>query len=424
MAQSICHGGYANGALVTGTIMTLRRTHNPNKANTAQAVAKHARFAFADDVTILIGDVREVLPEIPDSTVQCVVTSPPYFGLRDYGTATWQGGDAECDHKGPSKPTQNGFNERYFGKESGKDNQGDLRTFYRDACARCGAVRIDKQIGMEATVSEYVSTLVSIFREVRRVLRDDGTLWLNLGDSYGTGGSGQNFYDPHHVRPGGGRVDTIGAMGHRKSSAVRGMHKQLLGMPWRVALALQEDGWYLRYDVIWSKPNPMPESVRDRPTRSHEYIFMLTKNAHYYWDGDAAKEKQSDNGSKRAQYRRIGHNKDIYGDGVTNLRNPKTDEKSRLRELESGTRNMRGVWTMASFPYTDAHFATFPPELPRRCIEVSTAPGDAVLDPFGGSGTTLEAAVALGRKGIAIDLDPDCERMMQERLDALRNRRK
>ena len=321
-------------------------------------------------VTILIGDVIEQLQTLSDESVHCCVTSPPYWGLRDYGTAKWEGGNPECDHK-----------REHFGKNPSDKQlsnsgsaEGHSRLVYKDVCGKCGAVRIDNQIGLEKTPEEYVAKIVEVFREVKRVLRDDGTLWLNLGDSYC--GSGVN---DGTVNPGISKakercdVSTVS----RPNTKISGLKpKDLVGIPWRVAFALQADGWYLRSDIIWSKPNPMPESVTDRPTKAHEYVFLLTKKAKYYYDADAVREESldtagvssiADDGSKR--YRKS------WKDNKN--RDPETDLASWACKYGStthaGGRNRRTVWEIATQPTPDAHFATFPEALVEPCIKAGTS---------------------------------------------------
>lgn len=263
---------------------------------------------------IFIGDNRKRLQEIPDDSVQCVVTSPPYWGLRDYGQ--------------------------------------------------------DDQIGAESTPAEFVEQLCLVFDEVWRVLANDGTLWLNLGDSY--------------------------------------YNKSLAGIPWRVAFALQERGWYLRQDIIWAKPNPMPESVTDRCTKSHEYIFLLTKKAQYFFDHEAIKEPATtDIGNAEI---RFGGNK--YGDSS----DPKHATKSGNVYEPAGTRNKRDVWTVSTKPYREAHFATYPPELITPCILAGSKLGDLILDPFSGSGTTGAVALQLGRNYVGYELNPEYAALSEKRI--------
>ena len=290
---------------------------------------------------LIKGDVREVLKGLDPESVQCVVTSPPYWGLRDYG--------------------------------------------------------VDDQLGLEPTPEEYVENMVSVFQEVKRVLRKDGTVWLNLGDSYFGGGRGKDGkYEVAYKSVEDSKPDW---------SKVSGLKpKDLVGIPWRVALALQADGWWLRSDIIWNKPNPMPEAVKDRPTKSHEYIFLLTKSAKYYYDHEAIKEKgEYPAGTKAAK----GSTK-RYSTDLVNSRPPEY-------KVYDGTRNKRSVWKITTKPYKEAHFATFPEELPETCIKAGTKRGDVVLDIFAGSGTTLRVASKLGRKGIGIELNPEYIKILKKR---------
>lgn len=266
------------------------------------------------------GDSLSVLKNLPSESVQCCVTSPPYFGLRDYG--------------------------------------------------------VDGQIGLEPTPDEYIAKMVEVFREVRRVLRDDGTLWLNIGDSYDK-------------------------------------EKQLVGIPWRLAFALQSDGWYLRQDIIWHKPNPMPESVKDRCTKAHEYIFLLSKSQRYQFDSDAIKEKGTgkDPGNKSHK-----HVKKAFGQ-VANGNNRERTKLGLAKIRACETRNRRSVWSIASRPYRGAHFAVFPPQLVERCILSGCPTGGIVLDPFFGSGTTGMMARRLRRKWIGIDINADYCGMALDRID-------
>jgi DNA modification methylase len=295
---------------------------------------------------ILQGDCRDLLKTLPDASVHCVVTSPPYFGLRDYG--------------------------------------------------------VDGQIGLEASPEAFVAEMVAVFREVRRVLRDDGTLWLNLGDSYNSGasgglggstlGGGQNNQRVSN-RSGRGLVDAL-------------KPKDLIGAPWRVAFALQADGWYLRQDIIWHKPNPMPESVTDRCTKSHEYVFLMSKSARYFYDAAAiAEEGVIPAGTKAAK----GSVERFNTLGV-NSRPPEY-------KIYDGMRNARSVWTIATQPFREAHFATFPPDLAERCIKAGCPVGGTVLDPFGGAGTTGLVADRLQRSAILIELNPVYASMAKKRLE-------
>ncbi len=352
-------------------------------------------------LTILQGDAIEQLRTLTDESVQCCVTSPPYWGLRDYGTAAWEGGDATCDH---SEPPRGGRNPETAGKQL--TNSGTLAYQYARDCGKCGATRIDSQLGLEKTPEEYVAKMVEVFREVRRVLRKDGTLWLNLGDSYNA------------AREGGHAGGTNGVSKPENAPQRSGVNapglkpKDLCGIPWRVAFALQADGWWLRSDIIWAKPNPMPESVTDRPTKSHEYLFLLTKSANYFYDAEAIKEQNAPATIERAKYGWCTPDtKAAQYQGMNGLNR---DEPYPLSE---NGRNKRSVWTVATAPYPEAHFATYPPDLIKPCIMAGTRVGDTVLDTFAGSGTTGMVAIELGRKAVLIELNPMYVELIRQRCD-------
>jgi len=296
---------------------------------------------------IIQGDVLDCLKNIPDQSVQCVVTSPPYWGLRDYN--------------------------------------------------------VSGQLGLESSPDEFVDNLVKVFREIKRVLKDDGTLWLNLGDSYYRSGSDQptqrGLLNTEDINQRYGFDKK-----HKKSHDVL-KSKDLIGIPWKVAFALQADGWYLRQDIIWHKPNPMPESVKDRCTKSHEYIFLLSKSAKYFYDADGISEKTltKDNTNR---------NRDI-----TKLNNtPGRTKMNGLKTNNYETKNKRSVWKINTKPYKDAHFATFPPELPELCIKAGSKENDIILDPFFGSGTTGWVAQRLGRKWLGIELNPEYIKIAEKRF--------
>ncbi|QUW18869.1 site-specific DNA-methyltransferase [Agrococcus sp. Marseille-Q4369] len=305
-----------------------------------------------DRLTLLLGDAREQICTLPDRSVQTVVTSPPYFGLRDYG-------------------------------EPG-------------------------QYGNEPTVAAYVERLVQLFREIRRVLADDGTVWLNLGDSYASKARGSDagwersrLTNPARVQK--AQAAALADAGGRHRGKADGIgEKNLLGIPWRVAFALQDDGWVLRSDIIWAKPNPMPESVTDRPTRSHEYLFLLAKRPRYYYDAEAIAEPIAPTSRARLeQAKPVVFGGDERGDGGR-------DDRFRTRgggTYKGGeTANKRTVWTVPTVPFDAAHFATFPPALVRPCVLASSRPGHVVLDPFSGSGTTGQVALEEGRRYVGVDL--------------------
>jgi DNA modification methylase len=306
-------------------------------------------------LTLYVGDCRDVLPTLPAASVQCVVTSPPYWGLRDYGTATWDGGDPACDHKAGSD----------YGEKS-DTNRGAIRGGpFKERCGKCGARRIDQQLGLEATPEEYVARMVAVFREVRRVLRDDGTLWLNMGDSYASGEVGRHDNGSPACDDWDRRKDFGGRQQTRLTTGLK--PKDLVGIPWRLAFALQANGWFLRSDIVWSKPNPMPESVTDRPTKAHEYVFLLSKAARYYYDADAVREP--------AEYgfrpTKGGNIYDRVGNGTSAP--VKTPGVLTYGGDPSTGRNLRSVWTIPSAPFPDAHFATFPPALASRCIQAGSS---------------------------------------------------
>ena len=310
---------------------------------------------MAETGRILIGDVREQLRTLPDASVHCVVTSPPYWGLRDYG--------------------------------------------------------IGGQLGLEATPEEHVAAMVEVFREVKRVLRDDGTAWVNYGDSHWKGGGwkpdrGRTFLHGEKAGP------RYGGLMQRKGAAAPGLRpKDLVGMPWRVAFGLQADGWYLRSDIIWHKPNPMPESCTDRPPKSHEPIFLLAKSRLYFYDAEAVREGVKTKSVQRCRAgfqgsdpaRDAHHN---YGEGF-----------QRGEGYELTGRNLRDVWPVATFPYPGAHFATFPPDLIRPCSRAGCPAGGTVLDPFFGIGTTGLVCDQEGRDWLGIELNPEYAEIARRRLN-------
>lgn len=301
---------------------------------------------------IINGNSLDELKKIKSNSVDCCVTSPPYWGLRDYGH--------------------------------------------------------DGQIGLEVSPQQYVDKLVDVFREVKRVLKDDGTLWLNLGDSYSGSGKG----------PAGnlGKKNNERHLEHKHSAVIpKGLKpKDLVGIPWRVAFALQEDGWYLRQDIIWAKPNPMPESVKDRCTKSHEYIFLLSKNKTYYFDSDAISEPVKEISKKRAKGGWRPTKLNISKDGVHN----EEFDVMGTRWVKD-KRNKRSVWTVTTQSFKDAHFATYPPELIRPCILAGSRVGGIVLDPFFGSGTTGQVALEESREFIGIEINPEYIKIAEKRLYGL-----
>ncbi|MBH1671607.1 site-specific DNA-methyltransferase [Stenotrophomonas maltophilia] len=330
---------------------------------------------------IHIGDCLEVMRGMAAGSVQTCVTSPPYYGLRDYGAAG--------------------------------------------------------QIGLEDTPAEYVARLVAVFREVRRLLRDDGTLWLNLGDSYagswGAQSRGNTASEASSRLEGSSMLEArrigayqLGASGTGSAKRTPGLKpKDLIGIPWRVAFALQEDGWFLRQDIVWSKPNPMPESVTDRCTKAHEYLFLLSKSQRYYFDAGAIREQAAhDPSAVRNRWDRLDY--DVPG---------QTRQKRRSRAAvpprhaacgstqdgldaagRDGARNKRSVWTVATRPFRDAHFATFPEQLIEPCILAGAPAGGLVLDPFMGAGTTAVVAERLGRQWLGCELNPEYAEIAEARI--------
>ncbi|MHB2060265.1 DNA-methyltransferase [Pseudomonas monsensis] len=339
---------------------------------------------------ILVGDCIDVMRTLPDKSVHTCVTSPPYFGLRDYG--------------------------------------------------------VDGQIGLEQTPAEFIARLVAVFREVRRVLRDDGTAWVNMGDSYAGSWGAQGKRETPAV------ISRNSISNHPKRAAGTGRltegykGKDLMGMPWRLAFALQDDGWYLRQDIIWNKPNPMPESVRDRCTKSHEYVFLLSKSKKYYFDQAAILEPCSPNTHARLSQdvqAQIGSDRANGGaksngnmkatarktNGVGWGHGSDADERQRGRVKDNDSmnsalaimpteRNKRSVWTVATHSFKGAHFATFPPDLIRPCVLAGAPRGGVVLDPFGGAGTTSLVSMQEGRRSIICELNPEYAAMARRRIDA------
>lgn len=304
--------------------------------------------------------------------MRCNVPAVTYFGLRDYGTAQWEGGQPDCQHiqMEVGMSDKNTLGPTGYLPPSNAANVG-RKLQYRSVCGKCGATRVDAQIGLEQTPAEYVDTLVQVFREIRRVLRKDGTVWLNLGDSYAGSGSATGGDFKQTNTGSGGRWAGGPASTQKRHHPPSGLKpKDLIGIPWRVAFALQADGWWLRSEIIWAKPNCMPESVTDRPTRSHEYIFLLTKAERYYYDADAIRENWTDerngaSGAKSLPYSVGAGRHDTLG----------APGKPGLGVTPSVPgRNKRTVWTVATQPLSEAHFATFPERLIEPCVLAGTSP--------------------------------------------------
>jgi DNA modification methylase len=329
------------------------------------------------DVTLYHGDVLDVLCELPAESVDCCVTSPPYWGLRDYDDPA--------------------------------------------------------QVGLEPDPLAYVDALVAVFSEVRRVLTAGGTVWLNLGDSYSQGSKGNSGA----IRSGDKQGTNRGSLATRRGSGLGPNRtggarsvcktKDLVGIPWRVAFALQQDGWYLRSDIIWAKPNPMPESVTDRPTKAHEYVFLLSKQPRYFFDQEAVRERYADPDNVDLNQPRgsggvlgeLNGGRRSGPDGRNKTTVLGQDGSIQHRDGErwpNGGRNIRSVWEIATQPYSEAHFATFPEELARRCIAAGCPENGTVLDPFIGSGTVAYVARKLGRHAVGIDLNESYLELAARRL--------
>jgi DNA modification methylase len=359
--------------------------------------------------TLYQGDALSVLQALPSESVQCCVTSPPYYGLRDYGTGKWIGGDPDCKHRCGNQVSDTiAPHVALLGVRPGVKAK---------KCIVCGAFREDNQIGLEETPEIYIERLVAVFGKVRRVLRVDGTLWLNIGDSYAGSGSGK-----------GGQSDEKRSDNWQPEYANKGKTyglkpKDLIGIPWMLGFALRADGWYLRQDIIWAKPNPMPESVKDRCTRSHEHIFLLSRSAKYYFNNTAMREKAAYDGRKDTAMK--GSRK-YSVEGVTGIATQpfasRGHERWTMDENGEFIRNRRDVWTVSTKACGGAHFATFPPDLIRPCILAGSREGDTVLDPFFGSGTTGMVARQLGRKWMGIELNADYGRLALERIGSNRLR--
>jgi DNA modification methylase len=424
-------------------------------------------------VTILIGDVFARLAELPDNSVDIVVTSPPYWGLRDYGTATWEGGDPACDHRSPTM--RKGRDEQRAALAgSAATNSAQLLLAHRSACGKCGAVKVDAQIGLEPTLGQHLDVMVAVFEEVRRVLKPTGTCWVNYGDCYATSPNGRSaadtkatgnddrtfrdkpfstigpIYDAEASTGGyrGGDRNAHNPTGRVKAGGLL-KAKDLCMVPNRLAIALQEAGWWVRSEIIWAKPNPMPESIKDRPASAHEKIFLLTKSARYFYaPAEVRQGRTSDedaNTFRGGSYvggkpgpravtrnKRVGRanadsfarvSKNTSGEhGQKPQHRPERDEVAYLRGNGRNLRNYEPapmqVWEIATASFSEAHFATFPPELVKRCLQAGCPKSGVVLDPFGGAGTTALVANDLGLDAIVIELSEDYAAMASRRLKA------
>ncbi len=364
---------------------------------------------------IKTGDCIDVMKTMSDECVDTIITSPPYWGLRDYGTATWEGGDPDCSHKRDSKHSESCST----GQKNLEGAIGD--GIYKTVCKRCGAIRKDRQIGLEETPEEYVQRLVEVFREARRILKPHGTLWLNLGDSYVGGGRGSAYSKDGTIQK--SYIDA-GVQYGAPTGKIEGLKpKDLVGIPWRVAFALQADGWWLRQDIVWAKPNCMPESVTDRCTKSHEYVFMLTKSKHYYFDHEAIKEPTKGGASTKRpakeQTFRYGDDDSWAVEGDRD-RIMKAKGIAEARTKNYTKRNKRSVWWVGPKPFKEAHFAVFPIELIEPMVLAGCPQDGTVFDPFGGAGTTVVAALKHGRNAIISELNEDYVEIARNRIEGFR----
>jgi DNA modification methylase len=328
-------------------------------------------------VTVLTGDCRQLLKSIPANSVQTMITSPPYFGLRDYGTAVWEGGsDPDCTHKPDYVPrSERPVSPKLGVATSYNDSRDEGARAFKKVCGKCGATRIDHQIGLEETLDDFLHEMVTLFQEVRRVLHPSGTVWLNIGDTYNSGTKGGRAATPSKRDFNHGYWNKRGGMGDRHVADSGTKPKDLMMVPALLALALRADGWYLRSDIIWVKKAAMPESVTDRPTSAYEHIFLLSKNRKYYYDSLAVREGSVNPDSRYDHFRSPKY---VDQNGASNN---STHQGTYYRgDVDSTTRNARNVWILGPEPFRGddylpgvGHFATFPTEVPRRCILAGTS---------------------------------------------------
>ena len=381
-----------------------------------------ARKWTTGPATLYAGDAGHVLSTLPESSVDCLVTSPPYFGLRDYGTGGWKRGRRGCPHAAaPSVAAAR--------------RTGTPRT-----CPDCGAVWVDHQHGLEPSLADYIDRMVAVFREARRVLRPTGTLWLNIGDCYASAETGRNDAERRYPS----FIHGPPPRGARRTGVRTGIPpKNLLGVPWRLALALQSDGWWLRNAIVWAKRNPMPESVTDRLSCTHEMIFLLAPSPRYYFDLDAiriplaeptalAQRGRIIGGTGKTGRRRVGSAARRYGATryggrgkydnpdpslfVSRPPGPNLLNSRPHRAAHPKGKNPGDVWHLSTKPLKEAHFAAFPIDIPLRAIAAGCPPGGTVLDPFSGAATTGIAALQLGRQFVGVELSAEFNRIAKARL--------
>lgn len=371
---------------------------------------------------VYLGNAIDIIRTFPDESIDCVVTSPPYYGLRDYGTGHWEGGDPNCDHEAARRKTR--FDYKLDEKQA--SSKGTDVKSYEKVCPLCGAVRVDEQIGLEETPEEYIDRLVELFREIKRCLKKEGTIWVNIGDSYWGGGWRNAEFNEHsgEIQKGSKGTYCGKSMPNLKGYVNGYKPKDLIGIPWMLAFALRADGWYLRQDIIWHKPNPMPESVTDRCTKAHEYIFLLSKSKDYYFayeeiQEDAVtvenrppaivRERELDYNTKRR------NNPEAYL-STTRTKDGKAQNPTQTKDVQYTTRNKRDVWSVCVKPNRETHFATYPESLVVPCIKAGCPENGVVLDPFMGSGTTGIVARKLNRNFVGTELNPEYQKMAERRI--------
>jgi DNA modification methylase len=350
-------------------------------------------------IKILHGNCIDKIKELDDNSIDCVVSSPPYFGLRDYGTAQWKGGNPNCSHA-YGRNTRGGLSD--FQKNN-KGSFGDEAVKSGECCKLCGAKRIDEQFGLEKTYQDYLANTVKVFETFKPKLKDTATIWWNVGDSYSSGKRTSTTNQSLRGNKNYGVTRTPVQNGIKE--------KDLLMIPNRVAIALQDAGWYIRSEIIWYKPNPMPESVRDRPTSAHEKIWLITKSKKYYYDADAIREPLAASSLNRL-------NQDIKNQKVSTRGNGGMKSNGNMKAVgNKETKNKRNVWTVTTKPCKEAHFATFPKDLIEPCIKAGCPEGGLVLDPFGGSGTTGIVAAQNNRNAVLIELNQKYIDIAKKRID-------
>lgn len=351
-------------------------------------------------IKILQGNCIDKIKELEDNSIDCVVSSPPYFGLRDYGTGKWEGGKEDCPHKRLTKISKNTST-----GHAGMFKQGHVvgDAIMKDKCNYCGAIRIDKQFGLEKTYQDYLANTVKLFETFKPKLKDTATIWWNVGDSYSSGKRTSTTNQSLRGDKNYGVTRTPVQNGIKE--------KDLLMIPNRVAIALQDEGWYIRSEIIWHKPNPMPESVRDRPTSCHEKIWLITKSKKYYYDANSIREPLASSSITRL-------NQDIKNQKGSTRGNGGMKSNGNMKAVSNmETKNKRNVWTITTKPFKGSHFATFPKDLIEPCIKAGCPENGIVLDPFGGAGTTGIVASLNNRNSILIELNSEYIKIAEDRIE-------